>query len=355
MYYVNPFIEKLVRIYPEGDRSGFLRLDMNENPEGLPENFVETCKCYINASFISSYPNRESLIATLSQYHDLPENNFCITDGSEMAIKYIFEVFAEKGKKVVTVNPTFEMYGVYCNMFGLKHITYDIPENFEINIEDFINLIDTDTCLVCLLNPNNPVGGSYSKEDIIRIINKANENNAVVVIDEAYHYFCNSTIIDIVNDYDNVIVLRTFSKLFSLASCRIGYAVACPKIATLLNKVRPTFDTNSFALLFAEMVLKDKEIKTKLIDIEREGRLYLIEKLKEYNYQYYYGEGNYIFIKPKNNKQNVIEKMYNKKILVKNYNKGILKDYIRINTGSINVMKKFFEIFIAIDHDEKNI
>ena len=103
------------------------------------------------------------------------------------------------------------------------------------------------------------------------------------------------------------------------------------------------------------MVLKDKEIKSKLIDIEREGRLYLIEKLKENNYQYYYGEGNYIFIKPKNNKRNVIEKMYNKKILIKNYNKGILKDYIRINTGSVNVMKKFFDIFIAIDQDEKNI
>lgn len=354
MYYVNPFIEKLVRIYPEGNRSGYLRLDMNENPEGLPEIFIEKCKKYITADFVSSYPNRESLVRTLSKYHNLSENMFCITDGSEMAIKYIYEVFGEKGKKVVTVNPTFEMYDVYCNMFGLKHITYDISENFEINNDDLIKLIDEDTSLVCLLNPNNPVGGSYSNEDIVKIIEKARTCNAIVVIDEAYHYFCNSTSIDIINSYDNVIILRTFSKLFSLASCRIGYAIACSKIADLLNKVRPTFDTNSFALLFAEMALKDNNLKDELIKIEKEGRLYLIEKLKEYNYKYYYGEGNYIFIKPHCNTNDLVNKFYENKILVKTYSKGILKDYIRINTGSILAMKKFFNAFILLD-DGKNI
>lgn len=349
MYYINPLIERLVRISPQGDRIGYLRLDMNENPEGLPQTFVEKCKEKIDSQFLSTYPNRESLINKLSEYHKMPKECLCITDGSEMAIKYIYEVFGEPGKKVITVNPTFEMYGVYCNMFGLQHVTYDIGSDFKINIDDFLKRIDRDTCLVSLLNPNNPVGGIYNPNEILQIVEKAYECDAIVIIDEAYHDFNNVNSIELVKKFDNVIILRTFSKLFSMAACRIGYALACPQISNLLNRVRPTFDTNSFALLFAENILENKKMRDYLIQIEQEGRSYLLDKLQQNGYEYYYGGGNYIFIKPKNDIMQVIELLYKNKVLVKCYGKGILREYIRINTGSKKVMKQFWDIFTISD------
>lgn len=349
MYYVNPNITNLVRIFPNGDRSGYLRLDMNENPEGLPVDFVNLCKSQITPEFVATYPDREKLLTTLSDYHNLPKENFCISDGSEMAIKYIFEAFTEKGKKVVTVNPTFEMYGVYCNMYGLVHVKVDIYDDFIIDIEKLIKSIDNNTNLVCLLNPNNPIGGSYKIEDIRKILQKAVECNAIVIIDEAYHYFCKNTFINLVAEYNNLIILRTFSKLFSVAACRVGYSVSCNFIAGILNKVRPTFDTNSFGLLFASLLLQNTKLRDYLINIEEKGRDLLISKLKKYEYEYYYGDGNYIFIKPKKNIAYIKEQLMHNKILIKVYKNGILKDYLRITIGSPNVMQTFWNIFSKID------
>ena len=235
MYYINPNIKDLNRIFPDEERLNYLRLDMNENPEGLPEEFVREVLNDITPEFLAMYPESDGLIKKISKHLDISTNQIAITNGSDMAIRYIFETFAEKGSNVVTVFPSFEMYSVYCRMYGLhqKKVNYD--KHFNISIEEIIDSIDNKTDLVVLLNPNNPIGNVYSKKEVERVICKAQDVGAIVIIDEAYHYFYENTYIDYVNKFNNVIILRTFSKLCSIASCRIGFIVS--NVDIIKNKV----------------------------------------------------------------------------------------------------------------------
>ena len=274
-----------------------------------------------------------------------------MTDGSEMAIKHVFEVFALPGTQVVTVTPSFAMYEVYCEMFGVTHQGVPLGEDLAFPTEAFLGAIGQDTSLVVLLSPNNPAGGLLPRDEVERIIRKAAEHDAVVVIDEAYHYFCEVSYLDLAERYDNVVVLRTFSKLFSLAGLRLGYAVSRPEIVTYLNRMRPTFEANSVALLFGEALLRRLDIIEALIETEKEGRLYLMEALTRAGYgpRHDHG-GNFVLVKPEKCPREVEAALKERKILVKTYgDKHLLRDYIRISTGSRRAMEKFVAAFLDID------
>jgi len=167
------------------------------------------------------------------------------------------------------------------------------------------------------------------------VIQKAGECGAVVVIDEAYHYFYPNTFIELVKKHDNVLLTRTFSKLCSIAGCRIGYAVGSARLITLLNKVRGTYCINAVALIFAEAILDDKELIPALIQKEKAGREYVMASLKANGYEYYAENGNYIFIRPRRPAGEVSAALEAKKILVKTYSHPLLREYIRITTGGI--------------------
>ena len=256
------------RIAPDFDRSEYIRLDMNENPIGLPDYIIEEFKECITGKNLAMYPNKTEMIEQLSILHDLNKNQFCLTDGSEMAIKYIFEVFAKPNSAVVTVFPSFEMYGVYCNMFGLKHKKISVQKDFSSPVNEIISAINDDVSIVVLLNPNNPVGDPYSREDVMKIIERAKKHEILIIIDEAYHYFYKNSFVDLINHYDNIIILRTFSKIFSLAGCRIGYAISNSEVIKYLDKVRPSFDTNSLISEYNNLLVLKYERKFQKEDFD---------------------------------------------------------------------------------------
>ena len=120
MYYVNEHIRDTVRIFPEQGRGDYLRLDMNENPEGLPKAFVDEVLGEITPEFLATYPEPNVFMEKYAAYLGVTADNLCLTNGSVMAIRYILETFAEKGSKVVTVAPSFEMYWVTAAILGLR-------------------------------------------------------------------------------------------------------------------------------------------------------------------------------------------------------------------------------------------
>ena len=348
--YINPLIEKLERKYPNSNREGVLRLDMNENPGGLPLDIVESIKSKLTPEFFSTYPNKDLLINSLANFHDISTENIAITDGSEMALKYIFESFGKPGSNFVSVFPTFEMYGVYANMYGLNHKKVDVSRDFDIDVSQLLTCIDENTSIVSLLNPNNPIGRPYTDEEFRLLAEKTKAVGALLIIDEAYHYFYKGTQLPLLQEYDHIIITRTFSKLFSIAACRIGYAVSSPKIIKMINNARPTFDTNSIAVFFANELINNKELTQKLINIELEGRNYLLSELDKLGYEYVYQGGNYITIKVKTDANMVAERLLKEKnISIKISGYDILKNYIRVTTGHIKYMKLFVENLLELD------
>lgn len=350
MYKLKAGIEELYRVSPHQGRGSYLRLDMNENPEGLPRDFFDKVISKLTPELLAMYPETGVLTKKLADYLGVAQDMITLSNGSDEAIKCIFEVFGNSGN-VVSVYPTFEMYAVYSKMYRLEHRIINYRDDFSVKIEDILDNIDQDTCIVSLLNPNNPIGNVYGLKETERIIEKAAECGALVAIDEAYHYFYPNTFIELTKMYDNVLVTRTFSKLCSIAGCRIGYAVGNPKIISLLSKVRGTYCVNAVALTFAEAILDEKDLIPELIKKEKAGRDFVLASLKENGYNHYAENGNYIFIKPHRPAGEVSEALAAEKILVKTYSHPLLKDYVRITTGGVEPMKTFCETFYKIDKE----
>ena len=349
-YYVNKNILNTKRVFPEQGRYGYLRYDMNENPEGLPKDFVDSVLKQITPEFLSIYPEQDRFLEKYAKFIGVNYHNVLATNGSDMAIRYLLETFGEEGKEVVTVSPSFEMYWVNCSILGLKHVPVAYNDDLTIDIDKIIEAITDDTRIVVLLNPNNPVGNVYTEDELQRVIRRADEVGAVIIIDEAYHYFYDKTFLRYALNHDNVVILRTFSKLMSIAACRIGVIIGSPRIIEYVKTCRLTFDVNSVALLFAENLIDNPELIDKLISIEKEGKEYILSNLIAKGYWCKDCKGNFIFIKTKNNAREVERKLKEKRILVHSYSNDLLKDYLRVSVGSKKAMKLFLDAFLEIDN-----
>lgn len=349
MCYVKECVKEIVRIGGRQGRADFLRLDMNENPEGLPGELVDKVKAELTPEFFATYPEPERFLKILAEYLGVKRENVCVTNGSDMAIRYLFEVFGRPGSSVVTVSPTFEMYRINCLIFGLQHKPVMYNPDFSLDFSRVLDAITEDVSIVSVLNPNNPIGTVYTNEQFDAIAERAKEVGALVIVDEAYHYFYDKTFLNKIFEYDNVVLIRTFSKLFSVAAVRLGFIVGNEKLVKYVWNVRPTFDTNAVALKFGEVLLKEPGLCEKLVAIEKEGRNYLTESLAEHEYEYFAENGNYAFIRTKTSVSQVKERLEKKKILIKTYGQEMLKDYIRISTGSKRVMKQFTEALYEVD------
>ena len=349
-YYVNEHILNTKRVFPNQGRYSYYRYDMNENTTGLPKDFVDTVLKEITPEFLSTYPEPDKFLKKYATYINADFDNVVTTNGSDMAIRYILEVFGEEGKDVVTVSPTFEMYRVNCSILGLCHKPVAYENDLSLDIEKILTAIDDNTRLVILVNPNNPVGNVYSEEDLKKILKRTKEKNAILVVDEAYHYFYDKSFLEYALKEENVIVLRTFSKLFSLAALRIGVIIGHPTLIDYIKRSRLTFDTNAVALLFAERILDRPDLIQQLIQTEADGKKYALMRLESLGYECRECKGNFIFIKTNSNAQNVARTLEEKKkILVHAYSNEFLKDYIRVSTGDMNSMKFFIDSFIEID------
>ncbi len=349
MYYVNENIRDLYRVKFHDERAGVLRLDMNENPEGLPRQFFDSVMAKITPEYIATYPEKDRLVKLLAEHNGLTCENISVTAGSDEAMRLIFQCFGEQGKKLLTVTPTFEMYDVYAKMFGMKHESIEYKADFTVDITDILQAVDGETGIVILLNPNSPIGSTYDEAAVRKVMEQAASAGAIVVVDEAYHYFYESTFMPLMKEYDNLLVLRTFSKVFSMAGLRIGYVSGNAALIEFIEKAESTFNVNNIAILFAEEVIRNRELTADLIEAEREGRQWLAARLQEAGYKTLAKEGNYVLFLPRKDSQVVVKELKEKGIWVRDYGRGILKGWIRVSTGARSCMERFWEALQEVE------
>ena len=347
--HVNNFVRDTVRVFPPQGRYGKLRYDMNENPEGLPKEFVDSVLKEITPEFLAIYPEPDRFLRKYADFVGVKFENLMCTNGSDMAIRYLLETFGEVGKEVVTVAPSFEMYCVNCNILGYKHVPVVYESDLTLKIEKVVAAINENTRIVVLLNPNNPVGNVYSVEEFEAVRKRAEDVGALVIIDEAYHYFYSKTFLKEALVAPNVVVLRTFSKLMSLAAVRLGVIIGNPELIGCVRNARLTFDSNSVALLFAERLIDRPDVIDGLIRTQQEGKDWLLAELDRMGYWCRDCMGNFIFIKSRHDAREVSDRLENMNVLVHPYGNPLLKDLIRVSTGSKASMGKFLEAFKEAD------
>lgn len=354
MYYINPNLINLERIVYQNNRKDYLRLDLNENPGGIKEEFVKNVLEEINPSFISQYPETQEFEDCLSDFLGISTDNLCLVNGSSEGIRYTIEAFTSEGGKIVGVTPSYAMYEVYAKMYGRQYISVPYKDDLSISVSDIISYLNRDIQLLILLNPNNPIGNAYSNEEFEEIMEAANKYEITVLIDEAYMYFYSNTFISYAINNEHVLLTRTFSKLFSLGGLRLGYVVGNAETVKMISKLCTPHNINAIAMLFAQKILETPGMLQELIDIQLSGKKYIINELCENGYEVYAQEGNFIFVKPKFHDADIIvERMKDeKKILIKSYSGiGFLGKCLRVSTGGKEYMKRFLDALLEIDKD----
>lgn len=349
MYYINQNIEKLYRtLGDQDDRSGYLRLDWNENPIGLPKRFVDSLT--VTPEEIAMYPETKPFMETLSKYLGVSEDCICLTNGSVEGIRHIIEAFTSEGGRVIGVSPSYPMYKVFCNMYNREWVDVKYKDN-KVDVRDLLIKLTEDTQLLCLMNPNNPVGDVYSEEDFELILKMCKGLGITILIDEAYYLFNSNTFIKYALENDNVFVTRTFSKMFSMAGCRLGYIIGKANGIALLRKLCDPDNVNFFSLKVGKKLLESPYVIEYLIKEFKEGKEFLMRELKRYGYTFLDTNSNFLLIRPKNNAGNIVKRLKNEhKILVKCYsNIDDTGDYLRVTIGNKETMKIFLDALVTSD------
>ncbi|TFG91435.1 MAG: histidinol-phosphate transaminase [Candidatus Atribacteria bacterium] len=238
-----------------------VKLNANENSYGLPEGIIEEILKKAKNIEYFRYPNANSvkLSETVSTFLGLNRDNIVIGNGSDELIDYLIKAFSEKDRKVITTAPAFAMYKIYSMINGSNFVQIPLSQsNFSLNEDKILEEAKKEnSSIVFLAYPNAPTGNYFAEGKIKKIIE---ESGCLVVVDEAYYEFGKKTFVPLISRYDNLVILRTFSKAYSLASLRVGYLLSNPKIINEIRKVKSPFNVNTFSQLAAQVVFENKEV-----------------------------------------------------------------------------------------------
>ncbi|MFA5142595.1 MAG: histidinol-phosphate transaminase [Candidatus Omnitrophota bacterium] len=347
---IKKYLKDLHRTNPaEALRKGRMRLDMNEGVHGLPDGFVRSVAGKIDNKLMLTYPACAGLLKKIARHNGIRPENICLGNGSDGVIKYIFDAYISPNDKVLLTNPTFAMYPIYCRISDAKPVVIDYKPDLTFPFEEFIGKLKRGVKMAVVVNPNNPTGDVIDPDRMVYMIRHAAQNDILMVVDEAYFYYYPETVIKLVAKYDNLIILRTFSKLCAMANVRIGYAAAAPSVIRNIKKVKPSFDVNGLAVLFTSELLDRPAIISAMTKKARAGGDYLCRMLKRAGIEHRGGNTNFILIKCGSRAGEIVKKLKSRGILVSgNFSQPFLKDYLRVTIGDKSQMAHFWKTFVSI-------
>jgi histidinol-phosphate aminotransferase len=230
---------------PEG-RVGRLRLDFNENIAGPPPS-VPRALARLSPKQISSYPEYLAAEEKLARFFGARPEQLVVTNGVDEALGVVSAGFAEAGRPLLLVEPTFSMYRFWADMFGAQVVTLRYDDRLRFPVDDVLRVLrGRRPRLFFLANPNNPTGDLLGPRTLRRILEAG--RRTMVVIDEAYYEFSGLTVVGWIRRYPNLIVTRTFSKASGLAGLRLGCLISNAEVISALRRLRPPFSVNAAAL-----------------------------------------------------------------------------------------------------------
>lgn len=328
------------------DRTEFLRLDKNEGAYVIPDKILKKILSQITPDFLTTYPQISFLYNCLGDYLSIDEDHIFITAGSDAAIKTTFETFVQPGDEVIITDPTYAMYEVYSHLFqaNLKKVVYD--KNLKISTYQIVNEITDKTRLIALPNPDSPTGSMIPLSEIRKLVQIAHERDIVVIIDEAYYPFTDITAIGLVDEFANLIVTRTFSKAFGLASIRLGFVVAHPDMIGWLKKFKPMYEVTGFAVIFGCELLKNFHAVEKMVGKTNNGKKFFESEMKRLGLKTYPSFANFVHVEiGEKNVPSLVEQMWSYGVLIKGgVNHITLKKCVRIGMAPKKEIEKIVMI-----------
>ena len=318
------------------DTVNMIFLDANENP------FQNGVNRYPD-------PQQSSLKVVLAKQRNVKPNQILLGNGSDEVLDLIFRAFCEpKVDNVITLPPTYGMYGVLANLNDIENREVLLSTHFQPQVEMILETVDEKTKIIFLCSPNNPTGNSFSDESVVKLL----ENfNGLVVIDEAYIDFSEKeSWLAKINEYPNLIITQTLSKAYGLAGIRLGICYATPALISVLNKIKPPYNVNELTQLRAlERLSNPDKIKSEIVSIiaQRSALLKVLIDVK-FVEKIYPTEANFILIKVDDaNKR--YDELITKGIVIRNRTtQPLCENTLRLTIGTEQENKKLIEALASL-------
>ncbi|MCT8332395.1 histidinol-phosphate transaminase [Leptospira sp. 85282-16] len=326
--------------YTPGEQPGLsastIKLNTNENPYPPSPKIKEAVEKVIQTGVLRKYPNYHSrkLQELIAKDYDLDPEQILVTNGSDEALRLLFQALVGPGDVVVAPDPTYSFYPVLTEqmMVGAKYKAVPLQSDLHF---DFESLGKEQGKLLCFAHPNAPTGVEEPKDKLLNLVKNF---NGIVLSDEAYIDFTepNSSLVPEIKNHPNLVVSRTFSKSYALAGLRVGYLVGSLEVISWIRKLKDSYNVGILEQVVAEASYADKEYFLEKRTLVISERTKLKKELESLGFTIPNSSTNFLFCKPKSgvSPESLYLQLKEKNILIRYFSTGISKDYIRITIGT---------------------
>lgn len=341
---------RTVEPYVPGEQpkvNNLIKLNTNENPYP-PAPAVSKALKEMDYDAFRKYPDPTCsvLVNALAKEYGLKTSQVFVGVGSDDVLAMLFLTFFNGKKPVLFPDITYSFYDVWANLYRIPYKQIPLTEDFKINTDDYLQ----ENGGIVIANPNAPTGELLGVGEIEKIV-KANPDS-VVIVDEAYIDFGGQSAIGLIDKYDNVVIVRTFSKSRSMAGMRIGYAFGCEELIKYLTDVKFAYNSytmNMPTLTLGALAVEDKEYFEETCKKVVQTREWTKKELKRLGFIFGDSMTNFIFAKHESVARDVLfKKLRENNILVRAFSGDRIKDYLRISIGTDEEMKRVIEVLEAI-------
>lgn len=323
------------------DPAGIIKLASNENPFGPSPKAVVAAKLALEKGELYPDGGCYELRQRLAQRHGLGADQFVVGNGSNEIIELLGHAFIDAGDEVVMATPAFVVYKLVTLLFGAKAV--EVPlRDWRHDLPAMRAAVTPRTKLVFVCSPNNPTGTANSETELLAFVRGLPEH-VVVVLDEAYTEYLESSpdLRPLITEGRNVVCLRTFSKIFGLASLRVGYGYASRELCALLNRVRQPFNVNAIAQAAAVAALEDLEFAGACAASNRRGLAQLEAGCRARKLEFVPSVGNFMLIKV-GAAAEVFQRLQRQGVIVRPVASYGLPEWIRVTVGTEAQNQRFF-------------
>lgn len=328
-----------VEPYTPGEQpkeENIIKLNTNENPYGPSPKVKEV---HENLDDLRLYPDPTAsvLVNALASYHGVGSDQVFVGVGSDDVLAMAFMTFFNSQKPVLFPDITYSFYDVWAELFRIPYERPALDDEFRIQKEDYYR----ENGGVIFPNPNAPTGVCENLDFIVDILE--HNQDVIVIIDEAYIDFGGASSLELLDKYENLLVVRTFSKSRSMAGLRIGYAIGNPELIKAMNDVKYSYNSytmNRPSLLLGVESLKDQAYFEECIEKIISTRTWFGEKMKELGFHFPESKANFIFASHERvSAKEIFEAAKKKGIYVRYFNQPRIDNYLRITIGTDEEMK----------------
>ena len=326
-----------------------IRLDRNEKVSDFSKKEIANIFGIFKGYSLSASPDALPLYKKISETLNLSEKNIFVTCGITEGIRILYDLCTNPGDNVICLDPTYPMYWIYANMYQVEYrkMSYDI-DSLSPNMNTLYKQLDKNTRFVFIPNPNLPIESCFSIDEIRDIAEKCRNNNTMLVIDEAYYFFGAPSVLDIIKEYENLIIFRTFSKAYGLAGLRIGFMISQSQNINDISKSRSLVESNTLSMKIAEYFLENSEFRDHHVQEVKEGSIYLQGKLDQFGIRWYggnYTNGLLIFLEGKEKSSDLVTYLRENGIYIRGSFDAPFESTVRVSIGPKYYMEKFISIF----------